>query len=184
MAPIFTIGHSTRSEAEFLFLLRHNGVTLLADVRSAPHSSCCPQFNRDVMPGWLAPIEYRHLPALGGYRSKQCAVSANTWWNHPSFRNYADYAERPEFEAGLDELIALSRRYVVAYMCAEAHWSKCHRRIITDHLLIRGIDVRHILDGHTDVAELSSGAERFGLGVRYPGPEPAQFTLFEEVEHA
>lgn len=181
MAPIFTIGHSTRTEAEFLSLLRRNGVTLLADVRSAPHSTYCPQFNREAMPGWLAPIEYRHFPALGGHRGKQCAVSANGWWEHPSFRNYADYAERPEFEASLDELIALSRRYVVAYMCAEAHWSKCHRRIITDHLLIREIEVRHILDGRTMPAELSEGAVRFGAGVRYPGEAPAQFTLFEEV---
>lgn len=181
MGPIFTIGHSTRSIDEFRSMLARNGVTMLVDVRSYPTSRHCPQFNKDAMPGWLAPILYRHLPALGGRRGKQCAVSANTWWEHPSFRNYADYAESDEFSAGIDELIALSRRYVIAYMCMETHPSQCHRRIITDYLLIRGLPVVHILEGRNEPAVLNEGAVRHGPALRYPGPVSPQISLFDEV---
>lgn len=179
MSPIFTIGHSTRSVGKFTDLLRRNGVNLLVDVRSYPTSRHCPQFNRDAIPGWLAPIEYRHLPELGGRRGKQPGFHANTWWGHPSFRNYADYAESAEFTAGIEALVALSRRYTMAYMCSEAVWWKCHRRIITDYLLIRGIEVVHILEDRNEAAALSSGAVRFGPALRYPGPVSAQINLFD-----
>ena len=67
---IFTIGHSTRTFAEFAALLQQAGVTLLVDVRSIPRSRTTPQFNKDVLPASLAAdgMRYDHLPALGGRR--------------------------------------------------------------------------------------------------------------------
>lgn len=123
---IFTIGHSTRTLAEFVTLLRQVDVTLLVDVRSIPWSRMTPQFNTDTMPGALAAegIGYRHLDALGGRRHhrKGAPPSLNMYWRVAAFRNYADYAETDEFRAGLQALRELARDDRCAIMCAEAVW--------------------------------------------------------------
>ncbi len=143
---IFTIGHSTCSLEEFIGLLRAHGVTLLADVRTVPRSRRNPQFNRETLPGALAAagIGYRHLPGLGGLRRPR-PDSRNLAWESESFRGFADYMGTPEFEGALDELLELARRERVAIMCAEAVPWRCHRSLIADALVARGVRVEHIL---------------------------------------
>jgi uncharacterized protein (DUF488 family) len=72
---IFTMGHSTRTIAEFVALLREVEVDLLVDIRSVPRSRTNPRFNADALPEPLAGagIAYRHLPALGGLRHRRNA---------------------------------------------------------------------------------------------------------------
>src|SRR5260370_23400699 len=136
---IFTIGHSTRSVAELVALLRQAGVDLLVDVRSVPRSRANPQFNTDALPGALAGtgIEYRHIRALGGLRHKpkDAPPSPNTLWRSDPFRNYADYALTEPFRERLAELRGLARRYVCAIMCAAAVGWRCARRLAAEHLL-------------------------------------------------
>ena len=94
--PFFTIGHSTRSIAEFVELLRTAGVQLVADVRTVPRSRTNPHYNQDVLPPALSnfQIGYEHIAALGGLREHQGVVSQpiNAFWQNQSFHNYADYA--------------------------------------------------------------------------------------------
>lgn len=171
---IFTIGHSTRTIADVVALLRQADVHLLVDVRSIPWSRAMPQFNLDTLPGALAVegIGYHHLPALGGrrHRRKGAAPSTNTFWRVLAFRNYADYAETDAFRAGLDELLALAREQRCAIMCAEAVWWRCHRRIVTDYLLAGGVPVEHIMGlGQVIPATLTPGARVLADGtLRYP----------------
>lgn len=160
---IFTIGHSTRTLAEFVSLLQQVDVTLLVDVRSIPRSRTTPQFNGDTLPDSLAAsgIGYRHLLTLGGRRHhrKGAPPSLNLYWRVAAFRNYADYAETGEFRAGLDTLRAFARADRCAIMCAEAVWWRCHRRIITDYLLAGGARVEHIMGpGQVVQATLTPGA--------------------------
>lgn len=160
--PIFTIGHSTRSFADFLALLAAAEVDCLADVRRYPGSRRHPQFNAAALAPALAAagILYRPFPALGGRREgRRDAPSAHTLWRETAFRNYADYAESAEFRAAVSALLALARQRRVAIMCAEAVWWRCHRRIIADYLIAGGMAVAHILDGPTIVpATLTPGA--------------------------
>lgn len=161
--PFFTIGHSTRTVEDFADLLRASDVRLLVDVRSMPRSRTNPQFNLDTLPQSLAPyqIAYLHIASLGGLRGKQkpAETSTNGYWRVKSFRNYADYAQGPVFAEGLSELRDLGRERRAAIMCAEAVWWRCHRRLITDYLLVAGETVFHILDaGHVDPASLTPGA--------------------------
>ena len=146
---IFTIGHSTRSVAELIDLLRQAKVDLVVDVRSIPRSRTNPQFNTDALPAPLAAagIGYRHVAALGGrrHRRKGEPPSRNTFWQNAAFRSYADYTATAEFRGGLDELESLSRRHRCAIMCAEAVWWRCHRRIVADYLLSERIPVGHIM---------------------------------------
>lgn len=178
-ATIYTIGHSTRGVADLVALLRQVKVDLLVDVRSVPRSRTNPQFNADVLPASLASagIAYRSLPALGGLRGrrKADAPSANTMWRNDSFRNYADYAQTAAFREGLSELVNLSRDYVCAIMCAEAVWWRCHRRIISDYLLSRGIPVMHIMGlGKIEPATQTPGLRQLpDGGLVYPAAASA-----------
>ena len=116
-------------------------------------------------------------PLFGGlrHRTKATKPSPNTLWRVAAFRNYADYAGTGAFRAGLDELRALARDHRCAIMCAEAVWWRCHRRIIADYLLARGVPVMHIMgSGKIDPAKLTPGADVLANGTLvYPAAEHA-----------
>ncbi len=144
---VYTIGHSTRPLDEFVGLLQAQGVRQLADVRTAPGSRRHPQFGREALDKALAArdIRYRHFPALGGLR-KPRRDSPNMALRNESFRGYADYMQTPEFEAGVDALVEFASAAPTAVMCAEAVWWRCHRSLLSDALVARGVRVMHILD--------------------------------------
>lgn len=148
-ARFFTIGHSTRPADVVVTMLHAAGAGMLADVRTFPHSRSNPVFNIETFPDLLSgeDIEYRHFPALGGRRNRQEGVdpSVNALWRERAFHNYADYALGEEFALGLAELVKLGLEQPVAIMCSEAVWWRCHRRIIADYLLHRGIPVYHLM---------------------------------------
>lgn len=165
----FTIGHSTRTIAEFVDLLRESRVDVIVDVRTMPRSRTNPQFNGESLPATLAPrqIGYEHIGELGGLRgkSRNTAASPNGYWRVRSFRNYADYALTEPFYAGLARLRELGAAHRCAIMCAEAVWWRCHRRIITDYLLSQGESVMHILGpSQVNDASMTSGALVVGEG--------------------
>lgn len=169
-AIIFTIGHSTRSIEIFIGMLKAYGVKRLVDVRTIPRSRHNPQFNRNVLPAALlqAGIGYTHMEALGGLRHAR-KDSLNTGWRNASFRGFADYMQTPEFEAGVKMLIKASKREQVAIMCAEAAPWRCHRSLIGDALLARGIAVEDIMSAtRTRAHVLTSFATVEGSRVTYP----------------
>jgi uncharacterized protein (DUF488 family) len=185
--PFHTIGHGTRPLADFVALLRGAEVTLLVDVRTVPRSRTNPQYNRDVLPEQLAPfgIGYEHSAALGGLRSRVREVphEVNAFWENESFHNYADYAMSAPFRDGLSHLRALGRDRRPVIMCAETVWWRCHRRIITDYLLMAGEAVFHILGpGHVEPATMNQAAQTKGEGTLvYPPEPPMQRDLFDRA---
>ena len=167
---IMTIGHSTHPISEFLQILKSHHVHQIVDVRTVPRSRHNPQFNKDELPNSLLnnAIAYRHLPGLGGLRHTR-KDSVNTAWKNASFRGYADYMQTPEFEQSLEELINLAAKLLTAIMCAEAVPWRCHRSMIGDALLVRGITVRDIMSETSARAhELTSFAEVEGTNITYP----------------
>lgn len=172
---ILTVGHSTRPIDEFLHLLQNQGVQRLVDVRTVPRSRHNPQFNKDQLPRDLerAGIAYTHMPRLGGLRHAR-KNSINTGWRNANFRGYADYMQTPEFEAGLNNLIAMAEKERVAIMCAEAVPWRCHRSLIADALLVRGMRVEEISSAtRTQPHRLTPFAHVFGTEVTYPGEPDA-----------
>ena len=149
-------------------------MSLVADVRTTPRSRTNPQYNLDVLPQSLASfnVRYEHLSQLGGRRPRQPAVpvSVNAFWQNASFHNYADYALSESFHSGLARLRELGRDHRCAIMCSETLWWRCHRRIITDHLLAAGQTVRHILGPHEILpADMTPAARQDNTGnVVYP----------------
>ena len=146
----------------------------VADVRTVPRSRHNPQFDRANLPGSLeaAGIEYVHIAALGGLR-KTKPDSPNGGWRNASFRGYADYMMTSEFEEGLAELIHLSKKGRTAAMCAEAVPWRCHRSLIADALLVRGIESADI-ESPTRLRphKLTAFARPEGTCILYP-PEAA-----------
>ncbi len=149
VAPeILTIGHSTRPIDEFIALLQQNGVERLVDIRTIPRSRHNPQFNSEALANSLhrEGIEYAHLKELGGLRHPR-PDSINMGWRNASFRGYADYMQTPEFEEALQGLLRQCEQKRCAVMCAEAVPWRCHRSLVADALLARGIAVEHIMSG-------------------------------------
>jgi uncharacterized protein (DUF488 family) len=145
---VYTIGHSNHPIAQFLQLLKDNGISCLADVRSVPYSRHNPQFNRENLQKSLeeACIQYRHFPQLAGFQKSPFSESPNSGWENQAFRNYADYALTTDFQEGLDTLLQTASGQKTAIMCAEKLYWRCHRRIIADYLVAREISIKHILE--------------------------------------
>ena len=167
---IHTIGHSTRPLDDFISILRAHSISKLVDIRTVPRSARNPQFNRESLPKDLAEAEirYEHLAALGGLR-KPRANSINTGWRNDSFRGYADYMQTAEFAAAIDHLIHEAKRENVCIMCAEAVPWRCHRSLVGDALIARGIGAIDIMSAKTaQPHKLTSFAKVLGQRVTYP----------------
>ncbi|HYE93511.1 MAG TPA: DUF488 domain-containing protein [Terriglobales bacterium] len=167
---VWTVGHSTRPIAALIALLRAHGIATVVDVRTAPRSRRHPQFDREALAESLpaAAIAYTHMPGLGGLRTPR-RDSPNTGWREEGFRGYADYMQTDDFARHLERFTTLAGATRVAAMCAEAQPTGCHRWLLSDALVVRGVEVRHI----TSEAEpaphvLTSWAHRDGARLTYP----------------
>ncbi len=168
---IYTVGHSTLTFEEFVTLLRIFEIRQVVDIRTIPRSRHNPQFNRETLGPALRNrrINYRHLKELGGLRHAR-ADSPNQGWRNASFRGFADYMQTPEFEGGLEKLIALAGRRVTSIMCAEAVPWRCHRSLIGDALVVRGIRVEDLFGhGRANPHRVSPMAAVQGKRIFYPG---------------
>src|SRR5437899_12025989 len=167
---LWTFGGSTRGFAEFHALLAEHRVQCLGDVRHFPTSQRVPWTAKASLAKALpdSGIAYEHFEALGGYR-KVRPDSVNLGWRNRGFRGYADHMATAEFSAGLDRLIAIASERRNAIMCAEAVPWKCHRSLLSDALLVRGLRVVHILSpGKAQDHRLAPFARVRGTRVTYP----------------
>jgi uncharacterized protein (DUF488 family) len=168
---IYTIGHSTHPIDEFIRMLQAHAITLLVDVRTLPGSRHNPQFNQDELQRSLQAhgIAYLHLKELGG-RRHTTQDSLNTGWRNLSFRGYADYMQTDEFRAGLDRLVEQARTQPTVIMCSEAVPWRCHRSLIGDALIARGLRVMDIMSETSSRPHaLTPWASVQGINVTYPG---------------
>lgn len=169
MKEIYTIGHSTRTIEEFIAALEANGIKQVVDIRTVPGSRRNPQYHQEALKQSLAAagIAYVYMKNLGGFRSKVDS-SLNLGWRNQSFRNYADYMQTEEFAAAVDELIEKAEKPTVI-MCSEAVPWRCHRSLVGDALLVRGIRVRDIFSPtSTKDHQLTKFAVVDGLSITYP----------------
>ena len=167
---ILTIGHSTHPLEEFVAMLKAHEVAQLVDVRTVPKSRRVPQYNSESLAKTLLAegIDYVHLKALGGLRRAH-KDSVNTGWRNASFRGYADYMATEEFQQGIDQLVELALATRTVIMCAEAVPWRCHRSLIGDALLIRGVRVEDIMSAKVArVHVLTPFAKTQDLEITYP----------------
>jgi len=168
---VHTIGHSTRTLRELLDLLSQHGIAGIADVRRFPASRRHPHFAREALARALAEsgIRYDWLPELGGRRSSR-PDSPHVAWRTAGFRGYADHMESAEFRAGLARLLALAAARPTAVLCAEAVPWRCHRQLIADALVARGLSVMHVTGpGEASPPRLTPFARLDGERIIYDG---------------
>jgi uncharacterized protein (DUF488 family) len=173
MKQIYTIGHSTRALEEFLRLLNAHGILAVADVRSFPGSRKYPHFGQAALKASLenVGIAYHWFKDLGGRRSTKnlSPPTLNGAWQVDAFHAYADYAQTEPFRNALEALEQLARLQPTAYLCAEAQWTRCHRRIISDALIARGWEVFHIMSARrAEPHQLAEFARAEDGTVTYP----------------
>lgn len=170
---IFTIGHSTRTIDDFISLLQQYGIKKLIDIRTIARSRHNPQFNEDELKDSLKKVHigYRHMKELGGLRHAH-ADSINMGWHNASFRGYADYMQTEEFKEGIEKLIARAEKSPVAIMCAEALPWRCHRSLVADALLVRGITVEDIMSKTSLKPHIMTAwAQVRGKNITYPAAQ-------------
>ncbi len=170
----FSAGHSNLSAAELRELLRAHAIERVADVRRFPVSRRHPQHARRNLEASLASagIGYLFLGDLLGGRLEPAVPlerSANRALADPALRAWADALATPEVERGLARLEALAREQRVAFLCAERDWRKCHRSLLSDALLARGLRVLHLAPGRpAEEHALDPRARVAGGRVSYP----------------
>ena len=169
------MGHSTHPLDEFVALLRAHRVGAIADVRTIAKSRHNPQFGQDLLDracqrmasdtaGW-------NPSADSGTARKD---SINGAWRNASFRGYADYMQTADFAAAIQELVRFAAGQPTAIMCAEAVPWRCHRSLIGDALLVRGIEVLDIMsEKSAKPHRLTSFAKVEGETITYPPEDPA-----------
>ena len=176
MTPtVWTVGHSTRSIADFEQTLVAHDIEAVIDVRRFPGSRRLPQFSSASLERDLARtgIAYLWIPLLGG-RRRTDATSSHSAWRHPAFRAYADHLFSETFAEGLTELLTIAYGLRSAVMCAEILWWRCHRRLIADALVSLGIEVIHVRDAaHAEAHRIAPPAIVVDGRLSYSAAPPA-----------
>jgi uncharacterized protein (DUF488 family) len=166
-APIYTIGHSTYPIEDFITLLRQQGITAVADVRSAPYSSFNPQFNKEALSRALqaAGIAYVFLGKELGARTedRSCYDGGRV--------RYDRLAKTAAFRTGLERVRKGAASHRVALMCAEKDPIMCHRTILVARALASaGVPVIHIL-GDGQVETHATAIKRLMSALKVPASD-------------
>ncbi len=170
MFDAYTMGFSTRTWDETLQILSAHSIQRVIDIRTLPGSKRTPQFNLEHLRTELprARIEYIHMKSLGGLR-KPKPVTVNSAWRNDSFRGYADYMQTLEFIEALNTLRELVAEKTSVYCCTEAVFWRCHRQLVSDALLIRGLKIGHIFSAtKVEPHKLTDFARVDGAKITYP----------------
>jgi uncharacterized protein (DUF488 family) len=174
MTTIFTIGHGNRAIGEFVALLREAGMECVVDVRAYPVSRRHPHFTRDSFDKSLADAGVRYVwegKALGGRRKLE-KNSPHVALKNPGFRAFAGYMATEDFQRALDTLVETGRGQRTAMMCAERLPWQCHRHLVADSLVARGVRVLHLVSpGESLEHTLSRLARKDGKRLVYDAGE-------------
>ena len=174
--PLLTFGHGTADQAHIVELLHGAGVGGVVDIRRFPGSRRYPHVARDAMAQWLpaAGIDYRWEPRLGGRRRPAAPgpPGPDAWWRVEAFRAYAAHTRTQDFRDGITSLladVAATDRGATVVMCSETLWWRCHRRLVSDVVvLLHGTPVEHLgHDGRRTAHASSPGARVTPAGLVY-----------------
>lgn len=176
---LLTIGHGAASQEQFSRYLCGARVQRLIDIRRFPGSRKHPHFGSDQMTEWVPAlgIDYVSERRIGGRRGRSFPETPHVGWKVPEFRAYADYMMAPpdltrddcDFQAGFEwlmEQVGLGQR--TAIMCSETAWWRCHRRLVSDAVVLRGhARVFHLVSGRLSEHQVSAWARLDGDQIIY-----------------
>jgi uncharacterized protein (DUF488 family) len=74
-----------------------------------------------------------------------------------------------EFREGVTKLLDVAPQKGTAILCAEGLFWRCHRRLVSDFLVVNGVTVQHIMPtGELRQHKLTNAAVIEGRQVTYP----------------
>ena len=139
---LYSIGHSSQTQEEFLALLMQHGINCIVDVRSVPASKYTPQFNQETLKWFLKShdIQYLHFGDEFGARRTDCL-------DEHGQVNFERAVKTPNFQQGVIRLMTgLKKGYRIALMCSEADPLECHHfSMVSRYFYDQGVDVQHIM---------------------------------------
>ncbi|MDH5656391.1 MAG: DUF488 domain-containing protein [Spirochaetia bacterium] len=143
---IYTAGRENRSFENFIEILKQYSVEMIVDIRKDSESDPDPSFRLDwLRTGIMNAGMIYHWAAmqLGGIRP-EVANSRHRALKNTSLRGFADFMDTDPFQRGLNKLIHLAEHSLLLLGDSE-NPEDCHRSLISDYLLIRKIEVIHLL---------------------------------------
>ncbi|MHA1617119.1 MAG: DUF488 domain-containing protein [Candidatus Njordarchaeales archaeon] len=146
---IYTIGHSNRSIEEFIDILKHYNISWVIDVRRFPTSRKFPHFTRENLKTILRSVGIKYVwlgDSLGGYRGYIRGASSIKCFKAQGYRNYAAYMQTRDWQIGFEKVVEIANKSTATIMCSERIPWRCHRKLISDALLVRGFTVIHIIE--------------------------------------
>ncbi|MHA1609469.1 MAG: DUF488 domain-containing protein [Candidatus Njordarchaeales archaeon] len=146
---IYTIGHSNRSIEDFISILIYYKISTIIDVRRFPTSRKFPHFSRENLVKELSRVGINYVwlgEKLGGLRGYVRGAKRIKCFRAEGYRNYAAYMQTEEWKKAFEKLVELAQKSLSAVMCAERIPWRCHRKLISDALLVRGFKVIHIIE--------------------------------------
>jgi uncharacterized protein (DUF488 family) len=150
---VCTIGHSNLDLEALIDILTENGISWVADVRSAPYSRRLPQFNRRPLASALNTAGIRYLflgDKIGGKAPEGQQEDA---WAQGKLNPMlvSGLSRTPRWAEGMAALASAIRTLdregaVGCILCSEGDASNCHRSLIAFELeqTIPGLVVQHI----------------------------------------
>jgi uncharacterized protein (DUF488 family) len=139
---VMTIGHSNHAWEHFVAILQRNGVQVIAEVWSYPHSNYSPQFDREVMRESLGKIGVKYVDLgkeLGG------RPEGTEFYDVDGHVLYDKVAATERFAEGVRRIEDSMTKYCVAMLCSEEDPAVCHRALLVGRVLReRGALVEHI----------------------------------------
>ncbi|MCA9879733.1 MAG: DUF488 domain-containing protein [Thermomicrobiales bacterium] len=143
---MFTIGHSSLPEDEFLALLRSHQADLVLDVRSSPYSRYVPHFNRESLRTLLSTHALGYEWAgetLGGRPADATCYHGGVVT--AGRLDYAKVRQRPWYQHGVHRTLEIALRQRVVLLCSEEDPRRCHRHHLVAQTLVElGVRVLHI----------------------------------------
>jgi uncharacterized protein (DUF488 family) len=172
MHHLWTLGHSTLAQADFITLIKDAGIDAIADVRSIPFSGRQPHYSSPNLGNLLdsAGIRHVYLGDLVGGRPPNPSL-----FNSSGRADFQSMAKTERFLRGLDRIIDGLHRMSIGLMCGEEDPLPCHRcLLIAPALVERGIIPFHLRKG----GRVETQADLENRILAAAGMEPAQGDLF------
>jgi uncharacterized protein (DUF488 family) len=143
-SKIYTVGHSSQTQEEFLSLISAFDIDCIVDVRSVPASKYTPQFNLEQIKWFLKArgVQYLHFGDEFGARRTDCI-------NDDGQVDFELAVKTPAFLRGVERLRkGLEKGFTISLMCSEAEPLECHRfSLVSRYFYDNGFEVNHILKG-------------------------------------
>jgi len=146
-----TVGHSNRSSSELIDLLKTSSVSYVVDIRSTPHSTRFPHFNRPQLEKSLREtgIDYLYLGDLLGGQPQPDQDGHSAKWTQGRLdpHRLSSLRRSQRWKQGVEVLASLvsdraSNGQTGCLLCSEADPARCHRSLVALELEAKLPDLR------------------------------------------